>query len=836
MDELTRLRDRFGRFLLILLWLHVPLLALTAWLTGRAVVSTAIAGVAIAGFYHLTWWRNGAAPATRHLSAVALMAQPAILVWLLEGRAWQMDMHMYFFAMLALTMAWCDRRPLLMAAAAVALHHLLLDALLPAAVFPGGGDFSRVLFHAAIVAFQTAVLVWLSDRLVESFGRIGSMSAEILAKNEALEERTHEAEEASRAKSMFLANISHEIRTPMNAILGFCHLALRTDIEGRPRDYVEKIGSAGEALLRLINDLLDFSRNEAGKLVLEARPFRIRESLANQLQLAAHGAEARRVQVSATVDPAVPDRLLGDELRLNQVIMNLVSNAVKFTEDGRVEVALRSEPAADSAVLLHVQVRDNGIGMSEEQQARLFRSFSQADSSTTRRFGGTGLGLAICRQIVEQMGGGIGVESAPGEGSCFSFSILMGIADADADADAGAAAAQPGAELQHLRVLIADDNPASREILRDIFTRWSMTADLVASGAEVLGALETASGQGAPYDLVLLDWKMPGLDGIETARAVRETAQLAHMPQMVLVTAYGQDECRAEAKATDISAFLEKPVDPARLLETIRALFSGQPSAAPLETAGLPAALHGLQVLLVEDNDINREIATELLESAGLRVDVAENGRIACERMAADGARYAAVLMDVQMPEMDGIEATRHIRRDWPRSRLPIIAMTAHAYDAERRRCLEAGMDDHVAKPVEPAVLMQTLARWLKPAPQAGPPFDIDSALRRVNGRRPLLRKLLLDFAARYADAVPQLRAQIATGDMEGAHRLAHTLKGVAATLGAGEVATAAGTVERLLGEDAAGVEPALAALSAALDPAMGTIEALTADLVGEAA
>ena len=597
MDELTRLRDRFGRFLLILLWLHVPLLALTAWLTGRAMVMAALAGVVIAGSYHLAWWRNGSAPATRYLSAVALMAQPAILVWLLEGRAWQMDMHMYFFAVLALTMAWCDRRPLLLAAVAVALHHLLLDALLPAAVFPGGGNFSRVLLHAIIVAFQTAVLVWLSDRLVESFGRIGSMSAEILAKNEALEERTHEAEEASRAKSMFLANISHEIRTPMNALLGFCHLALRTDIEGRPRDYVEKIGSAGEALLRLINDLLDFSRNEAGKLVLEVRPFRIRESLANQLQLAAHGAEARRVQVSATVDPAVPDRLLGDELRFNQVIMNLVSNAVKFTEDGRVDVSLRCEPAADGAVLLHAQVRDNGIGMSEEQQARLFRSFSQADSSTTRRFGGTGLGLAICRQIVEQMGGSIAVESTAGEGSCFRFSIPMGVANADS----AAAATQPGAELQHLRVLIADDNPASREILRDIFTRWSMTADLVASGAEVLGALEMASGQGQPYDLVLLDWKMPGLDGIETARAVRESAQLAHMPQMVLVTAYGQDECRAEAKATDISAFLEKPVDPARLLETIKTLFSNrQQSIAPRETAALDSAMGVIETLTAD--------------------------------------------------------------------------------------------------------------------------------------------------------------------------------------------------------------------------------------------
>ncbi|MBH1992450.1 MAG: sensor histidine kinase, partial [Sphingomonadaceae bacterium] len=338
--ELDKLRFQFGRFLVALFWAHVPLLAAVALLTGRSPVGAVVAGSMLAGSYHLIWWRRGIAPATRYLSAVALMGEPAILLLLLRGHAWQMDMHMYFFAMLALTIAWCDRRAILVAAMATALHHLLLQYLLPSAVFPGQGNLERVLLHALIVAFQTAVLVWLSDKLVESFARNQRMAEEILAKNEALEERTREAEDANRAKSLFLANMSHEIRTPMNAILGFCHLVARTDLDPKQQDYVSKINGAGVSLLRLINDILDFSKNEAGKLTLEARAFTLRSAIENQILMVAADAEAKRVRVISRFDAIVPERVVGDEIRFNQVVLNLLSNAVKFSEGGTVTISV----------------------------------------------------------------------------------------------------------------------------------------------------------------------------------------------------------------------------------------------------------------------------------------------------------------------------------------------------------------------------------------------------------------------------------------------------------------------------------------------------------------
>jgi signal transduction histidine kinase/DNA-binding response OmpR family regulator/HPt (histidine-containing phosphotransfer) domain-containing protein len=850
-SELDTVRDRFGRFLIVLFWLHVPLLALVAWMLDRPMIGVTLAGVVLAGSYHLSWWRSGSVPATRYLSAVALMGEPSLLVYLFAGNPWQMDMHMYFFATLALTIAWCDRRAILVAAVAVAVHHLLLDLLLPFAVFPGGANFARVLLHAGIVAFQTAVLVWLSNMLVESFGRIATMSAEIIAKNEALEERTQEAEAASRTKSMFLANMSHEIRTPMNAILGFCHLALRTDLSVRQRDYVTKINGAGTSLLRLINDILDFSKNEAGKLSLEHRPFDLAAAVNEQLTLAGMTAKTKGVTLRAMIDGAVPDILVGDELRFNQVVLNLVSNAVKFTENGTVTVSIGVAKRDLDAVTLEVSIEDTGIGMTPEQVASLFSSFTQADNSTTRRFGGTGLGLAISKQIVELMGGTIRAESRAGHGSTFVFTVTM----AAGDSLAVPAEIILPSDLTHLRVLIADDNPGSREILQGIFSSWSMTVDLVASGIEVLGAIEAAALDAQPYDLLLLDWKMPGLDGIETVKAMRANERLTQLPAILLVTAYGHDEFRSEASAADIASFLIKPVDPQLLLETITGLFAERRTVAAVEpevSAAIPmvaAPLRGSRVLLVEDNDINREIAVELLTDAGLEVDIAENGRIACDRVAAVGIGYAGVLMDVQMPEMDGIEATARIRRDWSADDLPIIAMTAHAYEAERQRCFAAGMNDHIPKPVDPALMVDTLNRWLKPRatpapasagqtpaalapapvlPATLPPFDIGAALLRVNGKAALLRKLIVDFGTSYDATVPTLRGQIARGALAEARTLAHTLKGVAGSLEIDGVAKVAAALEAAL--EAGNTDPLadhLAELERLLIPALAAARSL---------
>jgi signal transduction histidine kinase/CheY-like chemotaxis protein/HPt (histidine-containing phosphotransfer) domain-containing protein len=859
--ELDKLRLQSGRVLLLLFWAHVPLFAVIALLTGRSPLGAALAGIAVAGSYNLMWRLHGIAPATRYLSAVALMAEPAILLVLLRGHPWQMDMHMYFFAMLTLTIGWCDRRAVFVAATAVALHHLLLLYLLPSAVFAGQGNLGRVILHAVIVTFQATVLVWLSDRLVEGFE---------------FKERSREAEEANRAKSLFLANMSHEIRTPMNAILGFCHLVARTDLDAKQKDYVGKINQAGVSLLRLINDILDFSKNEAGKLTLEENPFSLRDAIANQVQMVATEAETRRVAIVCEIAGDLPHRVTGDEMRFGQVVLNLLGNAVKFSEGSAVTIRLDLAAEHDGRLTLQLTVRDTGIGMTPEQQAGLFQSFSQADSSTTRRFGGTGLGLAICRQIVEQMGGSIRVESTPGEGSSFIATMEM----AREDEDAAAQMVLPD-RIHGLRILAADDNAASRQLLQGIFANWAIDLDLVASGDEALSAIRSADTGGRAYDLVLLDWKMPGMDGMQTITAMQAMAHTAPLPKALILTAYGADSMAAADPSAHVAAFLTKPIAPRTLLDTIVEIFSRDiehrpPVMLPEAVPALPEHLRGRRVLLVEDNEINREIAIELLSFAGLVVDYAENGQIACDKVARDGTAYSAVLMDVQMPVMDGITATQAIRETWSADRLPIVAMTAHAHEEERRRCLSAGMNDHISKPVDPALLMRTLERWLKadgpaPAPvtplavspdtapadipvaapaaspallpDSLPPFDLRAALLRVNGKASLLRKLIVAFGETYANTAQDLRSYIAGGLLPDARRLAHSLKGVAGSLELPDIQRCAAQIERLLADQETDrAREAIDDLEALLTPAVaaarslagGGTQAMTAPAAGQ--
>jgi two-component system sensor histidine kinase/response regulator len=538
-------------------------------------------------------------------------------------------------------------------------------------------------------------------------------------------------------------------------------------------------------------------------------------------------AAEKALDLNIALGPDVPTRLVGDSLRLGQVLLNLVTNAIKFTEKGEIALSINVVSREEGRVQLVGAVRDTGIGMTPEQQARLFQSFSQADTSTARRFGGSGLGLAICKTLTEHMGGGIRVESVPGRGSTFIFTVWLGVQQGGADA----AMIDVLPTLAPLRVLVADDNPASRTVLRANLEGKVRFFAEASSGPQAVEAVRAAHERNEPFDLVLLDWKMPGMDGMETAAAIRMDPRTP--PKIVMITAYGRADVIAQADKAGIDALLVKPVDPNVLFETIAGVSSGAraPAAATkaLLASGAGYPLRGRRVLLVEDNEINRLIGIEQLTEAGAEVDVAEDGRQAVDKvLGAAPGHYHLVLMDVQMPGMDGREATRHIRAGLAGRPLPIIALTAHAMADERQRCLDAGMDDHLSKPVPPAVLVATVAQWMAhldapeegvaSVPEASPPpaVDVDEAMAHVDHNWPLLRKLLAQYHGQNSGVVAELRTQLAAQKYDKAEFLAHRLRGGSSTLGARAVAEAAAALEKALHD---GDEPAsLAALTDALE------------------